>query len=431
MATGPRRPRAAAWSAALVRRTTGGRAGPLVGARAVEQGTLGLATVLVARWMGVEAFAPVAALVVFNSLAIVASSLGVGHAILAGPLHSVARSQVVGVRAVGLILGGAAVAAGAIAGGTWWFAGILAAAIWVLSAEAFVRKASLLRSGGARRVAAIETVSSVVFFAVTLGVAARPDDGFAIVGLALVAKHAVEVVASTGWHEALGTTRSAEAGSIWRTQVLAYAIANVDFVIVAVVLSDAALSIYSVAFRVASAITSQLAYALNRLVVVDLAAAADTDARQRVHDRQVRALFGGGLVGVVVIVVAAPVLPVVLGDGWTGTAGLAIVLALAVPWRMTLGVSGSLMLSIGQAGQLVRWEAARLIATTAVLAAAAPAGLWTFSVVVTAVAVVSTVLLARASTHVAGLRPWLVPVRTALPAVAAAALVAAWASTWS
>lgn len=404
-------------------RLASSRSGVLITARVVEQGALGATSLVLARWLGVDDYAPVAALIVFNSLAVVASDLGLGVMIMSSAERAAGHDQVRRIRAVNATLAAAVAAAslafdGALAAALPW-----AGAIWLASGEAFIRKSALLRLGRERRVAASEIVASLVLVAVAAGVAVAPARAVALVGAALLAKHVVEVLAAGGWRAGLGEHGAQRAGAVWWTQLAAYATANVDFVVIGIVVTSAAFSVYSLGFRVASLVTSQVAYAFGRLVLVDLARAEDREARQRVYDARVRLLFVVGVPAALVALGAAALVPVALGRQWEDSAWVIVLLAVATPWRMALGVTGALMVSGGHAATLVRWELVRLVATAAVLFAAAQGGLWTFTGAVAAVMIVATVVLNRASTRVSGLVEWRVPLVLAVPALAGTAAV--------
>lgn len=424
-------PAAPAWrSAAALRRVGRSRASRLLVARVIEQGCLGAVSLVLARWLGVAAYAPVAALIVFNSLAIVASDLGLGTVVMSSGERAVGRDQVRRVRTVNAVLAALAVAGsfaldGAPADALPW-----AGAIWLASGEAFIRKSALLRLGREGRVAASEIVASVVLVVLASAVAFAPEHAIALVGGALLAKHVVEVLAARGWGDAIADRGEQRAGAVWWTQLAAYATANVDFLVVGIVVSSAAFSVYSLGFRVASLVTSQIAYAFGRLVLVDLARAEDRSSRQRVYDARIRLLFGIGVPAAAVAVGAAALVPVLLGASWRDSAWVIVLLAVATPWRMALGVTGALMISGGRAATLVRWEVVRLVATAAALVAAAQGGLWPFTGAVAAVMVVAATTLNRAATRASGLTEWRVPLLAGVPALAGIAGLVVLVSSW-
>lgn len=406
------------------------RAGRLLAARVVEQGSLGLVSLVLARWLGIEAYAPVAALVVWNSFAIVASDLGIGTVIMSGRGRAAGLDQVRRVRVVNAVVAAVAIGSSSMFDGSVAAALPWVGALWLASGEAFIRKSALLRLGREGRVALSEIVASVVFVGVASTIAVAADRAVVLVGAALTAKHVIEIIAAGGWQEGLAEHGTGRAGSVWWTQVTAYATANVDFVVVGLVVSAGAFSVYSLGFRIAALVTSQVAYAFGRLVLVDLGRAEDRPARQRVYDSRIRLLFGVGVLAAALAVAAAAVLPMALGSQWADSAWVVVILAIAAPWRMVLGVTGALMVAGDRAATLVRWEVGRLAATAAVLLLAAQGGLWPFTGAVAAVAIAATALYNRLATAATGLDEWRVPRFLALPGVALAAL-AAMAVSWS
>ena len=122
---------------------------------------------------------------------------------------------------------------------------------------------------------------------------------------------------------------------------MAYAIANVDYVILGLFQPGAVFAVYVLAFRLANAIPSQLSFVAARVLTVDLAA-DDPEGRQPVYEQYTRTLFLFGIVGAVATGLLAGVLPDVLGAEWRSITWVLAALACVVPWRMVLGVAGTL-----------------------------------------------------------------------------------------
>lgn len=388
-----------------------GRLGVLVLARLVDQGALGLGSVLLARELGPDAFAPVAVLLVVNSLAIQVSDLGLGFAVLrSAATDPVARASLVRVRR---IAAAAAVAAGAVAlallAASAETAAVVVAtsgAVWLLSAEGRVRKASALTLGRAREAASAE-IAGAVAFALGVVVVVVAGGGLGAVAVALVAKHLVELAVVRGWAERFTADGDpARSGAEWLGQVMTYLVANADYVVLGLLLSPADLSRYAIAFRVASAIPALVATPITQTAFLDLAAAGP-EARQGVHDGIRRRVLRMGLLGAAAVLVAAPVLPPVLGEGWSEAAPLVAILAVAVPFRLLLGMSVAQAIVVGRARSVVGWEAGRLVAVAGVTAVAAAAGglVWA-TVAVSAATVVSVSAAYVRSARVAAVRPW-------------------------
>lgn len=413
-----------------LRRALDSRAGPLLAARVVEQVSLGLVSLVLARWLGIDAYAPVAVLIVCNSFAIVASDLGLGTLIMSGRERAAGLDQVRRVRAVNALVAVVAIGCSAAFEGSVAAALPWVGAIWLTSGEAFIRKSALLRLGREGQVAASEIIASVVLVGLAGVVAFVPDRAVALVGAGLTAKHVVEILAARRWRAGLAERGTGRAGSVWWTQVTAYATANVDFLVVGLVVSAEAFSVYSLGFRVAALVTSQVAYAFGRLVLVDLGRAEDRSARQQVYDARIRLLFRVGFAAAALALAAAALLPVVLGRQWSDSAWVVIILAVAAPWRMVLGVTGALMVAAERAATLVRWEVGRLAATAGLLLLAAQGGLWPFTGAVAAITIAATAIYNRTATAETGLDEWRVPRYLGLPGVALVALVV-MAVSWS
>jgi O-antigen/teichoic acid export membrane protein len=259
---------------------------------------------------------------------------------------------------------------------------------------------------------------------------ARPAAAVLFVAVAFVLKHVTEAATSRGWRAAIGddgeTLRPAL--HVWLTQALAYACANVDFLVVGVMLSPAAFSVYSLAFRIAAVVTSQVSYAAQRVMLVEFGEAFDPPRRQQVYDERLRGLFTTGLIALAGTALIAPVFPVLLGSDWDALVGCIVVLAIGIPWRMVLGITGTMSIGAGIAARLTRWEFGRLALTVAGLVAGAAVGFPAFVSAATVVAVGTTYLSHVLSTRATSTRlpSWLAvaSIIAGLAAVTASALVA-------
>src|SRR5262249_48091967 len=150
---------------------------------------------------------------------------------------------------------------------------LASAVIWAVSAEAFVRKAAALATGHGRNCAVAELLGSAAF-AVPVVVFATGDRALAVVGGALVLKHLIEAVVAGAGRTQFGADGVApRLRTLCSSQVLAYALGNVDYVIVALALGATAFSIYSLAYRVAVAVPSVVAYVATRTAVSDFSTA--------------------------------------------------------------------------------------------------------------------------------------------------------------
>ncbi len=402
-----------------------GRLRHLVVARVCEQGGFGLASLLLARRLGVESYAPVALLFVLNSLAIMLSDFGLGMGVMRAQTGQVNFLMLRRVRLANVVIAvGGAVLAVALAGDSRSVTGCFVL-IWGLSAEAFVRKAALLRLGHLQRVALIE-VAGVAIFAAIIGLALlHPELAVVLTGAAFIAKHVAESLLCRRWRAVFGTgATSTPILSVWLTQCLAYGCANIDYLLVGVLISSAAFSVYSLAFRIAALMTSQVTYAVQRVMLVDFGEGAGDDERQRHYAQRSRQLFLIGLTAALATIVVAPLFRLFLGSSWQGVAMVVVVLAVAIPWRMVLGVSGTLAIGAGHSPHLIRWETGRLVITASALAAAALIGFPAFVATSAIVAVVTTDALhglAARRARIAVWQPMLWASALAIPIAAACA----------
>ena len=394
----------------------------LLVSRVVEQCVLGGAALLLAARLGIDAFAPVSALLIVNSAAVTLSDYGVGLAVLrcAAGEHVALRS-LHRMRLTNVAIVAAAVVAGLLLASTARTLVIASTLIWFVSAEAFVRKAAVIASGNGRQAAVAELLGSAAFALPVLALASG-SRALVVVSAALVLKHVVEVFVARGGRSMFAVSGTVPVlRTLCSSQVLAYALGNVDYVIVAVFLGATAFSVYTLAYRVAVAVPSVVAYVATRTAVSDFSTAPGTEDRQARYTRYVRPLFLIGVASAVVATAIGAVLPSLLGSKWDAVAPTIAVLAVAAPWRMIAGQAGALAIAIGAEDRLVRWELTRLACFVAVFAVAATLGFAPLLAVVTAAWIVGVTTLHWLAAKRAALREW----RLLLPAAAIGCLIVA------
>lgn len=360
-------------------RTLRTEAGALLASRIVEQATYGLGALLLAARLGVDGFVPISVLLVVNSFAITASDVGVGLAVLRLPEGArLARGSLRRLRLGNLGIAAVAGAAGVLVGGRDGAVVALSGLLWLTSAEAFVAKSALVRLHRASRSAAVEVAGTAVLAAGLALAAVEVDHAHLIAGGALVLKHVVEAALAGPWARDLvgdAVGPADELRLLWLAQVVSYATANVDFLIVGQVFGGRAFAVYVLAFRLSNTLPSQVAHVVGRLSMVDFGTASAVDEWQRAYDRYVGRLLRLGFVGVLVTAAGAPVVTWLLGDEWRSLGWIVVVLAVAVPWRMVLPVAAAAILSSRHTATSVRWELLRLGAAVAGLGIAAAIGL--------------------------------------------------------
>jgi O-antigen/teichoic acid export membrane protein len=226
------------------------------------------------------------------------------------------------------------------------------------------------------------------------------------IALGFLGKSAVEAGAVRGWraifHADAAPFRS---GPEWVGQIMTYLVANTDYLVIAVLLGPVDLSLYVIAYRVAAAVPALTATAFTQVTFLDSSAAVTPEARQRAYEAHVRRAGLLGAVGGIGVAAVAPVMPLVLGADWDPVVPLMVVLAVAVPWRMVLGITVAQAITAGHARGVVRWETGRLVAMAAAVAGAALAsGLLAATVAVSAVSIASITVEHVLSCRVAAVR---------------------------
>lgn len=400
----------------------------LLVSRVAEQCALGGVSLLLAARLGPLAFAPIGVLFVVNSAAVTLSDFGVGMAALRCPAQqhvaSAARRRMRLLNATVLVAG---VLAGlAVAGDT----GLLiaaSAAIWWSSSEAFVEKASAINRGKGVRAATAEVMGSVCFASLAV-VFAHGAVALAVVGAGLVTKHVLEALIARRHENVFARAGVAdEIGALWLTQALAFAIANVDYLLVGITLGPSAFSVYSIAYRLAVGVPATVAYVASRTAVAEMATVDGRTERELQYGRYLKPLFVLGAAAGLAVAVSAPMLASVLGQQWSQVAPAAAVLAIALPWRMIAGQAGALAITGGNTRRLVRWEIKRLLGFSVVYGVASCFGFAAFVASVSIAWIVGITLLRRTAERTDGIAApkWLEPVAVAGCAIAIAA-TAVW-----
>ncbi|MEX1006544.1 MAG: oligosaccharide flippase family protein [Acidimicrobiia bacterium] len=400
----------------------------LLVSRVVEQCALGGVSLLLAARLGTLAFAPIGVLFVVNSAAVTLSDFGVGLAALRCPvqLHvaTAVRRRMRLLNGVVLVVG--VLVGSAVAGDT----GLLiaaSAAIWWSSSEAFVEKASAINRGRGARAASAELVGSVCFAGLAVAFA-HGSLALAVIGGGLVTKHVLEALIARSHEDVFARDGVAgEIGALWVTQALAFAIANVDYLLVAIMLGPSAFSVYSIAYRLAVGVPATVAYVASRTAVAELASVDDAAARELRYGRYVRPLFVLGAAAGLAVAVCAPVLANLLGQQWAQVGPTAAVLAIALPWRMIAGQAGALAITGGNTRRLVGWELERLLGFSVAYSIAAWFGFSAFVASVSIAWIVGITLLRRTAERTDGIAaPTWLERAAVLACVLAVAATALW-----
>ncbi len=399
----------------LARTTTGSHDGAvatvsrlrlLIAARGLDQGVLAICSLVVALRTGVEAFAPIAVLLIINSLAVQLSDFGLGFAVLrTRPGATLATASLRRVRRSNLAVALGAVFVSMVAfGGELRGLVAIGGLLWLVTSEAYVRRADRLRSGEDRRTAYAEGISALALLVFVL-VAVSGEGALVLMGAALIARHMVEMAVLGGRLTTFSEHGSeASAAAEWAGQVVTYMAANVDYLVIGALVGPAALSVYVLAFRFASAVPALVGNPVTQMALVDLSRASDVESRDRVCRLVVHRALLLGAFGVLVVAVVASLLALVLGGEWSEVAPVMAVLALAVPARLLLGVTVALAITSGRATRVIRWEVLRVVALACATAGGARWGLGGATVAATAATATSIVIVHLRARHLAGLR---------------------------
>lgn len=404
------------------------RARYLLPSRIVEQGALGLGTLLLARRLGLDGFAAISVLVVINSMAVTASDFGLGLALLRHPAdRSLSTRSLTRLRLLNSAVAAIAVLIGLMVQGTTGQIVAAGGLMWVTSGEAFVRKSAALRLRHDKQVATAEVIGAAVFLGAVLVAYVYPERAVVLTTAAFVGKHVVECLIARSWPAAFRPKGDEpDLGPLLAIQLLEFMIANVDFVIVGLVFSPATLSVYVLAFRISSVAPAQVARVATRISMVGFA--ASESGRQSSYDRYVRNLFAVGVFGGIATAAGGWVLPVILGDQWGATTWVIVVLAVAVPLRLVLAIAGSLALAGGPrvTRRLLRWELVRVGVYALAFAVAARIGFGAFVAAASLCQIGATYFYNRLAAGATEVRSaWFVA-----PACVVAAVLALLASTF-
>ena len=339
----------------------------MIGTRGLDQLALGGASLLIARRTGTQDFAPFATVFILYALAGQVGDGGMSFAILRTPKGvSIAvrsrdqrRAAAFGVAVVGLVVG-------YLVGGDAGTVIAIGALTFVTGPAVFVGRASLQRAGQTRRLSFAEGVAALTFLAAVVVLIRNVDDLW-LFGALCIGKHLLELGLQQSAVEVFSPTGEAvRTSGVWASQIVTYAAANVDYLLVGALLGAEALSIYAIGFRLASAFSSIVSAPLTRTAFVDF---ANTSDLQHQHDRLVRQVLLFGVVGVGATAAVSLLLPTLLGDGWEATRMVTVLLGIALPWRLLLGPIVALGLTNGRALRVIGWEVLRTVAMVGAIAA--------------------------------------------------------------
>lgn len=350
-----------------LRKLMDSRAVVLLSARACEQGLMMIMLVVLARRLGPTDFSPISILFVVNSLSLTASDFGLGVDLLRlRPDRSMAIDDLRRLRLTNSIIAVVAGLVGLTLGGSTGWLVAFGGLIWLGSAEAYVRAAGALRRSRVKATAAADVAGAAVAASLVLSLA-YGTEAVVVCGIALVCRHLTAAMCIRDWREDFSQSGDkARSLSTWLTQLLAFATANVDYLLGGLLLGPEFLSVYLVSFRIANAVPSQVGAVVSRVALADLAAGSPSDRSASYRHISARVAVVGVITALLTIG-AAPLIPLILGSRWREVAVVTVILAAAVPFRLLMGVAGSLALAANRVRHLARVELWRLAATAGLL----------------------------------------------------------------
>jgi O-antigen/teichoic acid export membrane protein len=409
-------------------RSTLRRGGWLSTARILDQGALGLVTVLLAARVGVDAYAPVAVLLVGFAAATTLADVGVAHELLR--LRHGERADRRVLRPL-VVVGAAAALAGLVlvvlGDGPAATAVGLSGLLWAAAGPVYLRQAAAQVGDELRRLAVAQGAGALVLVVLVV-VFARDGAALpAVVGGALLARLAVEWLLLPPAGPLLARDGTPlHPIPVFTTHLVAFGGRNVDYLVAGPLLGGAAFAQYVLAYRLANAVYAPFGAVTTRLGISELSGGGPDDA-----DAHYRRLLGlllviGSVAGVATVVGSA-LLPAVVGDQWQGAATLMVVLAVATPWRFLEGLIGPLAYTAGRHAESVKIELARLLFVTAAVIVGARAGLFWLAVAMAGATTVTSWFGHRWIAHRTGRRlPGFVDA-----AVAATLVVLAGVALWA
>ncbi len=353
--------------------------------RGIEQLSLMVAALVVAAGSEPRAYAGAALLFTALSAASTLADVGTGYQVLRArrPGIPIGYWKTVG-PSVGL--GVAAALTGLLADGTTRWVLMFGGLLWALSACVQLARSAALRSHNERTVLHSSAGGAIVL--VGLVVSLPFEDAALLAGAALTCKVVTELILLVGVVEV--TTRSAaQSWTVFANQTLNFAAANIDYLVVGVVLGAESFALYVLAFRLSSGLHSVASHTVVRVCTVRLVE-LDPNERPGHLRRWVAGLLALGLVGSIGVALVAPPILELVGQSWSEAVAPVQVLGLLLPLRLVHGLLGAGFLVDRADATLFRLELVRTVLSTAVLFGAASQGVLFLSWSVVGIAAIST-----------------------------------------
>lgn len=337
-----------------------------------RQGLQLLAAVVLARILGPESYGVVAAATVYVTLATLVLDQGLASALIQRKdLHDAAPGAVVTFNVLaGVVLGLATVVVA-----PWlenWFQapGLAPILRWLgagllLKALAITPRALLSRALRFKNVAVADLGGALAGAVAGIGAALAGAGPMAAVAQALATDAVVLVLLWVvgGWSRPNVNTVALRQVlpfglRVFGTNLIAYFARNVDNILVARFFGTAALSYYSMAYRVLVIPVQMIGQTVNRVMFPVLSRMADDVQRLGRTVLTVTRVVTVGVVPAMVLVacLSGPMIEILLGSGWSTTATLLTVLALAGARETVYYLTPVLVKATGQGSMLLRFE---------------------------------------------------------------------------
>lgn len=359
-------------------------------ARILDQGGVGLVTLLLAQRSTIEAYGAIALLLIGYAAATTLADLGVAHELLRlAPGDRAAARNLRVLRTVSWVVGSAGVASAIVAPGRITTAAAAGAVIWGLAGWVYLRQSAALLQGEHRRLAlaggcgSLVLVTSVVLFA-------RGPAAVTVVGLALIVRLLLEgALLPSAKAYFSGGGRRLRPASVFATHLVAYGGRNLDYLVAGPVLGGAAFAQYVLAYRLANSCYAPFGAVTTRLGITTLGDSTGTHGEGR-YRALLASLATLGLLAGVATVVASMALDDVAGERWSSAGRLMAVLAIAMPWRFIEGLIAPVAYTAGRHGDAVKVEAVRLVVIALAVLVGTHWGIFGLAVAMTAATIVTS-----------------------------------------
>ncbi len=355
--------------------------------RVADQAALGIAGLVLAARLSVDAYAAVALVLVGHSVAATLSDLGLAHELLRlAPGERASSHYLRAVRAINVLC----LLAAALLFATDAPVAAIIAGLWALNSEAMLRQSTTMLDVGHRRLGLAQVASAALLAVLVVAFAHDAEVLGLVIGARVLFEYALLRPAGRWFTDGRDGRSDLQPLRVLATHGIGFGNRNVDFLIGAPFLGTVGFARYVFAYRLANAGFAPVGTIATRLGIAELAGGGpELEPRYR---RGTAALFLGGLAAAVVTGGGAFLVPWLVGDRWAQAVPLILYLTVALPFRFIDGVISPLLYVSGHHGKAVVLELARLaLIVVAVLVGTAIGGVVGLAVAMSAATIVSVV----------------------------------------